>query len=93
MEMLQDLITAAVNEAGRKIDNAMQSTVGGHAGWDGDSRTQKNRMMEITKFINWESVNLAIRIGPAGLHWIWIAREYRITQLPNFKAPDYHLYV
>jgi DNA-binding YbaB/EbfC family protein len=32
VEMLQDLITAAINEAGRKIDNAMQSTVGGLLG-------------------------------------------------------------
>ena len=32
MEMLQDLVTAAVNEAGRKIDAAMQSTVGGMLG-------------------------------------------------------------
>lgn len=29
LEMLQDLITAAVNEAGRKIDETMQSTMGG----------------------------------------------------------------
>ena len=29
VEMLQDLVTAAVNEAARKIDEAMQSTVGG----------------------------------------------------------------
>jgi DNA-binding YbaB/EbfC family protein len=32
IEMLQDLITAAVNEAGRKIDQAMQSTLGGMLG-------------------------------------------------------------
>ncbi len=32
VEMLQDLVTAAVNEAGRKIDQAMQSTVGGMLG-------------------------------------------------------------
>ena len=32
LEMLQDLITAAVNEAGRKIDQAMQSTLGGMLG-------------------------------------------------------------
>jgi nucleoid-associated protein EbfC len=32
IEMLQDLITAAVNEAGRKIDDAMQSSVGGMLG-------------------------------------------------------------
>lgn len=32
IEMLQDLITAAVNEAGRKVDAAMQSTVGGMLG-------------------------------------------------------------
>jgi DNA-binding YbaB/EbfC family protein len=32
VEMLQDLITAAVNEAARKIDQAMQSTVGGLLG-------------------------------------------------------------
>ena len=32
VEMLQDLVTAAVNEAGRKIDAAMQSTVGGLLG-------------------------------------------------------------
>ncbi len=32
IEMLQDLVTAAVNEAGRKIDQAMQSTVGGMLG-------------------------------------------------------------
>jgi DNA-binding YbaB/EbfC family protein len=32
IEMLQDLITAAVNEAARKIDQAMQSTVGGLLG-------------------------------------------------------------
>jgi len=32
LEMLQDLITAAVNEAGRKVDAAMQSTVGGMLG-------------------------------------------------------------
>jgi nucleoid-associated protein EbfC len=32
IEMLQDLITAAVNEAGRQIDQAMQSTVGGMLG-------------------------------------------------------------
>jgi DNA-binding YbaB/EbfC family protein len=29
VEMLQDLIVAAVNEAGRKIDEAMQSKLGG----------------------------------------------------------------
>ncbi len=29
LEMLQDLITAAVNQAGAKVDQAMQSTVGG----------------------------------------------------------------
>ncbi len=32
IEMLQDLITAAINEAARKIDQAMQSTVGGMLG-------------------------------------------------------------
>jgi len=32
LEMLQDLITAAVNEAGRKVDQAMQSTLGGMLG-------------------------------------------------------------
>jgi DNA-binding YbaB/EbfC family protein len=32
VEMLQDLVTAAVNEAVRKIDAAMQSTVGGMLG-------------------------------------------------------------
>ena len=32
VEMLQDLVTAAVNEAGRKVDVAMQSTVGGMLG-------------------------------------------------------------
>lgn len=29
VEMLQDLVMAAVNEAGRKVDEAMQSTMGG----------------------------------------------------------------
>lgn len=32
LEMLQDLVIAAVNEAARKIDEAMQSTVGGMLG-------------------------------------------------------------
>jgi len=32
VEMLQDLVTAAVNEAGRKVDAAMQNTVGGMLG-------------------------------------------------------------
>jgi nucleoid-associated protein EbfC len=32
VEMLQDLITAAVNEAARKIDQAMQASVGGLLG-------------------------------------------------------------
>ena len=32
VEMLQDLVTAAVNEAARQIDQAMQSTVGGMLG-------------------------------------------------------------
>jgi DNA-binding YbaB/EbfC family protein len=32
LEMLQDLITAAVNEAGRKVDAALQSTMGGMLG-------------------------------------------------------------
>ncbi|HUS18548.1 MAG TPA: YbaB/EbfC family nucleoid-associated protein [Terriglobales bacterium] len=32
IEMLQDLITAAVNEAGRKAEEAMQSSVGGMLG-------------------------------------------------------------
>jgi DNA-binding protein YbaB len=32
LEMLQDLVTAAVNEAGRKIDDAMQSNLGGMLG-------------------------------------------------------------
>ena len=32
IEMLQDLVTAAVNEAGRKIDEAMQSSLGGMLG-------------------------------------------------------------
>jgi nucleoid-associated protein EbfC len=31
-EMLQDLITAAVNGAGQKVDEAMQSSVGGMLG-------------------------------------------------------------
>ena len=29
LEMLQDLITAAINGAGRRVDEAMQSTMGG----------------------------------------------------------------
>ena len=32
IEMLQDLVTAAVNEAGRKVDEAMQSSLGGMLG-------------------------------------------------------------
>ena len=32
LEMLQDLITAAVNGAVRKVDDAMQSTMGGMLG-------------------------------------------------------------
>lgn len=32
VEMLEDLITAAINEAARKIDQSMQSTVGGLLG-------------------------------------------------------------
>jgi nucleoid-associated protein EbfC len=32
VEMLQDLVTAAVNEAGRKVDDVMQSSVGGMLG-------------------------------------------------------------
>src|ERR1700747_359794 len=32
VEMLQDLVLAAVNEAGRKVDKQMQSTVGGMLG-------------------------------------------------------------
>ena len=32
VEMLQDLVTAAVNGASRKIDEAMQSTMGGMLG-------------------------------------------------------------
>jgi nucleoid-associated protein EbfC len=32
LEMLQDMVTAAVNEAGRKVDDAMQSNLGGMLG-------------------------------------------------------------
>lgn len=32
VEMLQDLVVAAVNAAGQKVDEAMQSTVGGMLG-------------------------------------------------------------
>lgn len=32
IEMLQDLVTAAVNGAGRKVDDAMQSSMGGMLG-------------------------------------------------------------
>jgi DNA-binding YbaB/EbfC family protein len=32
LEMLQDLVAAAVNEAGRKVDEAMKSTMGGMLG-------------------------------------------------------------
>lgn len=32
VEMLQDLITAAVNGGGKKVDDAMQSTMGGMLG-------------------------------------------------------------
>ena len=32
LEMLQDLITAAINGAGRKVDEAMQSSMGGMLG-------------------------------------------------------------
>jgi len=32
VEMLQDLVVAAVNEASRKVDEAMQSQLGGLAG-------------------------------------------------------------
>jgi DNA-binding YbaB/EbfC family protein len=32
VEMLQDLVTAACNAAGQKVDEAMQSTVGGMLG-------------------------------------------------------------
>jgi nucleoid-associated protein EbfC len=32
LEMLQDLVAAAVNAAGKKVDEAMQSTMGGMLG-------------------------------------------------------------
>jgi hypothetical protein len=32
VEMLQDLVVAAINEAGRKVDSQMQSSVGGMLG-------------------------------------------------------------
>lgn len=32
VEMLQDMVLAAVNEAGRKVDEAMQSSLGGMLG-------------------------------------------------------------
>ena len=32
VEMLQDLVAAAVNEAGRKVDEAMKSSLGGMLG-------------------------------------------------------------
>jgi len=32
LEMLQDLVVAAVNEAGRKVDDAMKSSLGGMLG-------------------------------------------------------------
>jgi DNA-binding YbaB/EbfC family protein len=32
LEMLQDMVAAAVNEANRKVDEAMQSTLGGMLG-------------------------------------------------------------
>lgn len=32
LEMLQDLITAAINGAGRKVDDTMKSTMGGMLG-------------------------------------------------------------
>ncbi len=32
LEMLQDLVAAAINAAGRKVDEAMQSTMGGMFG-------------------------------------------------------------
>lgn len=32
VEMLQDLVVAAVNEAGRKVDDAMRSSLGGMLG-------------------------------------------------------------
>ncbi len=32
VEMLQDLVLAAMNEAGRKVDDAMQSSLGGMLG-------------------------------------------------------------
>jgi len=32
VEMLQDMVAAAVNEAGRKVDEAMQSNLGGMLG-------------------------------------------------------------
>ena len=32
LEMIQDLVTAAVNAAGAKVDDAMQSTMGGMLG-------------------------------------------------------------
>jgi DNA-binding YbaB/EbfC family protein len=32
VEMLQDLVTAAVNEAARKVDEAIQEKIGGLAG-------------------------------------------------------------
>lgn len=32
VEMLQDMVAAAVNEANRKVDEAMQSTIGGMLG-------------------------------------------------------------
>ena len=41
IEMLQDLITAAINGAAKKIDDAMQSTMGGMMG----GLTARNRMI------------------------------------------------
>jgi DNA-binding protein YbaB len=32
VEMLQDLVTAAINEGSRKVDEAMQSSLGGMLG-------------------------------------------------------------
>ncbi len=73
LEMLQDLITAAVNEAGRQIDQAMQSTVGGMLGGMG--------LGYLSHLVNWKLVKYSDNAGscesPQRLS------NLKITKLPN----------
>ena len=64
IEMLQDLVIAAVNEASRKVDEALKSSLGGMLGGMGSAGIVEHFTSRSTEYTEFCDLYRAIRMNP-----------------------------